>query len=90
LFSFLQIGKSLFDEEGAKIVPSLMEKAKERNVTMTLPVDFVTGDRFDEHAEVGSATVEEGIPGDSMVAIFGCFSDNSFISRHFLADIEIC
>jgi hypothetical protein len=26
----MQIGKSLFDEEGAQLVPSLMEKAKER------------------------------------------------------------
>lgn len=62
-----QIGKSLFDEEGSKIVPNLMEKAKEKGVTITLPVDFVTGDKFDEHATVGAATVAEGIPEESMV-----------------------
>ena len=38
-----QIGKSLFDEAGSKIVKEIMEKAKEKNVTIHLPVDFVTG-----------------------------------------------
>ena len=39
----MQIGKSLFDEAGSKIVKEIMEKAKEKNVTIHLPVDFVTG-----------------------------------------------
>jgi len=65
-----QIGKSLFDEEGSKIVQKLMDKAKAKNVTMTLPVDFVTGDKFDEKATVGQATVKDGIKGNNMV----CFS----------------
>ena len=29
----MQIGKSLFDEEGSKIVPDIMEKAKEKGVS---------------------------------------------------------
>jgi phosphoglycerate kinase len=62
----MEIGKSLFDEEGSKIVQSLMDKATEKGVTITLPVDFVTGDKFDEAATVGQATVEEGIPADCM------------------------
>ena len=62
-----QIGKSLFDEEGSKIVQKLMDKAKAKNVTMTLPVDFVTGDKFDEKATVGQATVKDGIKGNNMV-----------------------
>lgn len=28
----MKTGKSLYDEEGAKIVPKLMEKAKQKNV----------------------------------------------------------
>ncbi|RWS14042.1 Phosphoglycerate kinase 1-like protein [Dinothrombium tinctorium] len=60
----MEIGKSLFDEEGAKIVPKLMSKAEANKVTIHLPVDFVTGDKFDEHANVGTATVESGIPSD--------------------------
>ena len=56
------IGTSLYDEEGAKIVPRLMEKAKAKNVQLHFPVDFVTADKFAEDAAVGAATVEEGIP----------------------------
>lgn len=44
-----------------------MDKAAKNNVTITLPSDFVTGDKFAEDATVGSATVEEGIPDGSMV-----------------------
>lgn len=58
----MSIGTSLYDENGAKIVPSLMEKAAKNNVKIHLPIDFVTADKFDANAAVGSATVEEGIP----------------------------
>lgn len=58
----MPIGTSLYDENGAKIVPNLMEKAAKNNVKIHLPVDFVTADKFDANAQVGSATVEEGIP----------------------------
>uniref|UniRef100_A0A5S6QIB4 Phosphoglycerate kinase n=1 Tax=Trichuris muris TaxID=70415 RepID=A0A5S6QIB4_TRIMR len=58
----MKIGKSLFDEEGAKIVKELMAKAEKNNVKIHLPVDIVTGDKFDEKAAVGAATVKEGIP----------------------------
>jgi len=58
----MSIGTSLYDEEGAKIVPRLMEKAAEKKVKLHFPVDFVTADKFAEDASVGAATVEEGIP----------------------------
>jgi phosphoglycerate kinase len=44
------IGKSLFDEEGAKIVPEIMAKAKERGVKIHLPQDYVIADKFEETA----------------------------------------
>ena len=47
-----QIGTSLFDEEGAKIVEGLAEKAKNKGVKLHLPVDFITADKFDENANV--------------------------------------
>lgn len=62
----MEIGASLYDEEGSKIVQKLVEKAKANNVTITLPVDIVTGDKFAENATVGNATVESGIPAGSM------------------------
>ncbi len=58
----VKIGNSLFDEEGSKTVPDLMEKAKKNNVKVVLPVDDVTGDKFDKDAKVGYTTDDEGIP----------------------------
>jgi len=49
----LEIGSSLFDEEGAKIVPEIMAKAKEKNVEIILPVDFVWSTKFGEDGESG-------------------------------------
>lgn len=57
----MAIGGSLFDAEGAKIVEKLLAKAKERNVTLHFPVDYVTADAFSETANVGFATDETGI-----------------------------
>ncbi|KAI9105613.1 phosphoglycerate kinase [Phlyctochytrium arcticum] len=39
----MEIGDSLYDAEGAKIVQKLMDKAKAKNVKIYLPQDFVTG-----------------------------------------------
>ena len=41
----MEIGSSLFDEDGAKIVPKLMEKAEAKGVKIYLPTDFVTADK---------------------------------------------
>ncbi|KAG8506494.1 Phosphoglycerate kinase 1, partial [Galemys pyrenaicus] len=62
----MEIGTSLFDEEGAKIVKDLMSKAEKNGVKITLPVDFVIADKFDENAKTGQATVASGIPADWM------------------------
>lgn len=61
-----QIGTSLFDEAGSKIVQRLVDKAKAKGVTLYLPVDFVIADKFDENAQTKFATVEEGIPDNWM------------------------
>lgn len=62
----MAIGNSLYDEEGAKIVGRLLEKAAKNNVTIHLPVDFVTADKFAEDAQIGVADVAAGIPDDWM------------------------
>jgi len=62
----MEIGGSLYDGEGAKIVQNLVEKAEKNKVQLHLPVDFVTGSKFAEDAEVGAATVESGIPAGWM------------------------
>jgi phosphoglycerate kinase len=58
----MQIGNSLYDPSGAEIVPELVAKAKEKGVRIHLPVDFITGDKFSPDSNLGSATVESGIP----------------------------
>jgi len=62
----VKIGKSIFDEEGAKIVQNIIEKAKTNNVKLYFPVDYVTADKFDNNAQVGYATDASGIPDDWM------------------------
>jgi phosphoglycerate kinase len=58
----MEIGDSLFDPEGAKIVAELMEKAKARGVSIVLPVDYVCADRFDPNAATRPADDSTGIP----------------------------
>jgi phosphoglycerate kinase len=64
----VKIGSSLFDEEGAKLVPELIEKAKAKGVKITLPVDFIAADKFAatdaDAASVNTqiVTKEAGVP----------------------------
>jgi phosphoglycerate kinase len=62
----MKIGKSLYDEKGAKIVKELAEKAKAKKVRLILPVDFVCGSDFKEEAKSQEASDKEGIPDDYM------------------------
>lgn len=48
----MNIGNSLFDEEGSNIVQKIVDKAAKNNVQLHLPVDFITGDSFAENAKV--------------------------------------
>merc|ERR1719502_1432665 len=68
-FTFLKvndgtsIGGSLYDEEGAKIVPDIMKKAKELDVEIILPVDFTISSKFGEDGEIKEGvTKEDGVP----------------------------
>eukprot|EP00116_Pleurobrachia_bachei_P006582 sb/3466844/ len=58
-----EIGSSLYDEEGSKIVPDIMTKAKEKGVTIYLPIDYVCGDSFSAEAAPITCTREEGVKG---------------------------
>eukprot|EP00835_Amoeboradix_gromovi_P000971 NODE_37_length_31305_cov_0.348939.p7 type:complete len:419 gc:universal NODE_37_length_31305_cov_0.348939:19253-17997(-) len=81
----MKIGNSLYDEEGAKIVKDIIDKAKSKNVVIHFPNDYVTGDKFDENANVGAATDESGIPDGWMGLDIGPKSTLAFkkvISSH--------
>jgi phosphoglycerate kinase len=58
----MAIGDSLFDAEGAKIVPELVATARERGVELIFPVDYVCADAFSPEANTREATDETGIP----------------------------
>jgi len=58
----MSIGSSLYDEEGAKIVPEIMKIAKEKGVEIVLPVDFVCSTKFGEDGEIKQSTKAEGVP----------------------------
>ena len=58
----MEIGDSLFDPEGAKIVAELVEKAKARGVALILPVDYVCADKFAPDAATRPADDATGIP----------------------------
>lgn len=58
----MAIGNSLFDADGAKLVPELMEKARARGVKLILPVDYVCADKFDPAANTRAADDASGIP----------------------------
>jgi phosphoglycerate kinase len=62
----MEIGESLFDAEGAKLVPELVAKAKARNVNLIFPVDYVCADKFDANAATRPADDATGIPSGWM------------------------
>merc|ERR1712151_958012 len=55
----MSIGSSLYDEEGAEMVPFIMTKAKEREVEIILPVDFTISSKFGEDGEIREVTKEQ-------------------------------
>ena len=74
----MEIGNSLYDEAGAKKVKELTAKAEKNNVKITLPVDYITADKFAADAQTGYAEDKDGIPsgwmgldcGDKSIALF--------------------
>jgi phosphoglycerate kinase len=56
----MPIGASLFDEDGAKLVPGIMAKANAKGVKIHLPSDFVLADAFSADAKTAAADDESG------------------------------
>ena len=58
----MEIGMSLFDADGAKLVPELVAQAKARGVKLIFPVDYICADKFDPQAATQPANDATGIP----------------------------
>merc|ERR1712066_705643 len=62
----MSIGSSLYDEDGAKIVPEIMAKAKEKGVEIILPCDFTISSKFGEDGEIKASDSSAGVPDGFM------------------------
>ena len=62
----MEIGSSLFDPEGAKIVADLAKDAQARGVKLVFPVDYVCADSFSPDAQTQMADDASGIPAGWM------------------------
>merc|ERR1712146_400432 len=62
----MAIGSSLYDEDGAKIVPEIMAKAKEKGVEIILPCDFKISSKFGEDGEMMECDKTSGVPDGMM------------------------
>jgi len=55
------IGASLYDEDGANLVPEILAKAAAKNVKIHIPTDFICADKFAADANIVMRTDEQGI-----------------------------
>jgi phosphoglycerate kinase len=62
ILNSVEIGNSLFDQDGSKKVDDLVAKAKKNNVELIFPVDYICGDKFDKDAARKTVTDAEGVP----------------------------
>ncbi|MCX8055037.1 MAG: phosphoglycerate kinase [Ignavibacteria bacterium] len=53
------IGKSILEEDKIELASSLLNKAKEKNVQLLLPVDVVVADKFENEANIKIVPAEE-------------------------------
>lgn len=59
------IGKSILDEGSIDVAKNILQKAKERNINIFLPIDTVVASKFANDAEIKEVKVSE-IPDDYM------------------------
>jgi phosphoglycerate kinase len=72
-----EIGTSLLEEDKLDLAKSLIQQAKDRGVTLYLPIDAVVADRFAADA-VGTAVDIDQIPSDQMALDIGPKTSRQF------------
>jgi len=70
-FTFLKyfgtkIGNSLFDEEGFKLVPGILENALKNKTNIIMPIDFTCNDKFENGGNIVYKEHGTGIPENFM------------------------
>jgi len=75
----MEIGKSLFDEKGSELVNDIVCKAKEKDVNILFPIDFVIANKIDKEPDkVEHVDATQGIPEDMMGLDHGQASSQMF------------
>ena len=75
----MQIGKSIYDAEGAKSIATILDKARNKNVQIHLPIDFIIAKDM-KSKETKEITKEEGISGNFCGFDIGEESIKNFIN----------
>ncbi|NLM04316.1 MAG: phosphoglycerate kinase [Clostridiales bacterium] len=75
-----EIGNSLLEEDKIQLALDLLEKAKEKNVELLLPVDVVAAKEFKEDAEHTTVDIDN-IPSDTMGLDIGPKTIELFASK---------
>ena len=65
-YNKIEIGKSLFDEEGIKLIPEIMEYAKNNSTNIYLPEDYVCNHEFSNEGNIKYCDNKNGIDKDYM------------------------
>ncbi len=87
-FTFLkyfghEIGKSLFDEDGYKLVPEIIKNAELHKTEIIFPIDFVCNNKFENTGDVIYKDLKEGIPPNYMGLDIGSETVKKFKSVLF-------
>jgi len=77
----MDIGASLYDEDGAKLVEGIYEESERQGVQIVLPCDFVAASAFAKDAESKVVWMEGGIPAGWMGLDIGPESCTLFSSH---------
>ena len=65
--TLFQIGKSLFDEEGSKVIHKICDKAKDKGVNLHFSTDCIAASKFADDAEVDVYIVTDFEPGSKTI-----------------------
>lgn len=82
-FTFLkyfnnEIGNSLFDEEGFRLIPKIIQNAKKYNTHLIYPTDFICNDKFANGGNITHKDLTTGIPEGFMGLDIGTKTVDNF------------
>lgn len=86
-FMGIDIGNSLFDEEGFKMIPDILKNAEKNNTQISLPIDFKCNNSFNNEGDIIEKDIILGIEKGYMGLDIGKKTVKLFIEK--LKDYDI-